>query len=45
MKDYLLNLTLAATVVLIALAYYFGHDAITRLMISGPTGLIRLVAR
>jgi hypothetical protein len=45
MKDYLLNLTLAVTVLLIALAYYFGHDAISRLMINPPTSLIRLVAR
>jgi len=45
MKDYLLNLALAATVVLIALAYYFGHDTISRLMINGPTDLVRLVAR
>jgi hypothetical protein len=45
MKDYLLNLTLAATVLLIALAYYFGHDALSRLMIDGPTSLVRLVAR
>ncbi|HME41469.1 MAG TPA: hypothetical protein VKF36_00160 [Syntrophorhabdales bacterium] len=45
MKDYLFNLTLAATTVLIALAYYFGHDTISRLMINGPTSLMRLVAR
>ena len=45
MKEYVLNLTLAATVVLIALAYYYCHDAVGRLMIEGPTGLVRCVAR
>ena len=45
MKDYLLNLTLAATVLLIALAYYYCHEAIGRLMIDGPSSLVRLVAR
>jgi hypothetical protein len=44
MKDYLFNLTLAASVLLITPAYYFGHDAISRLMINGPTSLVRLVA-
>lgn len=45
MKDYLLDLTLAVTVLVIALGYYFGHDFIHRLMVNGPTSLMQLVAR
>jgi len=41
MKDHLLDLALAAMVVLMA----FGHDAIGRLMVSAPTSLLGLVTK
>ncbi len=45
MKEYLLNLTLAATVLAIALGYYFGHGFINRLIANGPAGLMQLAGR
>jgi hypothetical protein len=45
MEDYLVNLTLAATVLVIALGYYYGHDFINRLLINAPTSLMQLVSR
>ena len=45
MKDRLLNLALAATVLAIALGYYFGHDFIKRVMVDGPMGLMQLAVR
>jgi hypothetical protein len=45
MKDYLLNLALAVTVLAIALGYYYGHDSINRLLINAPTSLMQLVSR
>ena len=45
MKDYLLNLALAVTLLAIALGYYYGHDRISRLLINAPTGLMQLVRR
>ena len=36
-QDHLLNLALAATVLAIALGYYFGHNFINRLMVDGGT--------
>jgi hypothetical protein len=45
MKDYLLDLALAATVLAIALGYYFGHGFINRLMADGPIALMQLAGR
>ena len=45
MKNYLLNLALAATVLIMALGYYFGHNFIGRLIANGPWGLIQLAGR
>ena len=44
MKDYLINATLAAAVLAIALFYYYGHNFIYRAMANAPS-LVQLSGR
>jgi hypothetical protein len=45
MKDNLFNLALAAIILAAAVAYYYGHGFIDRLMINGATSLVQLTGR
>ena len=44
-EKYLINLTTAAVVLTAALSYYYGHSFTYRLMINGPSSLVKLAGR